>query len=244
MKDEVKDSNVKDIMAEEDEKETTRENNIYHNNTRNRNLNVMIAVILFFIVLFGGLFYLFEESSIFGNKYTYTNKETGSKYSFVREKINNDLTMNILTTYSIYKGAGHKYDIPFRNSPKDLENIPVDADIKKKIIAKQRLYITLDPELEGKATIASVEIGRILGTAEWGVFQIPTGVGTTRKTNTTYPVITCMNSSPRTGVLWLRLGNTTHVISDKDCIIIEGKNYNDLIKAADKLAYNLLGVLP
>ena len=210
-------------------------------NTENRNINFLIYALIIFIIIFGATFYFLDATD---NKYNYKNKETGQKFSFTKDKFNDDLTLHVLTAYSIYQGIGHKYDVSFRNSPEELEGLFVEDDVKNKVLSKKQLYITLDPDLKGKAVVASVELGRIIGTADWGVFKIPTQVGTTEKTDTTYPVITCRDSSARTGVILLRLGNTTSVTSDKECVIVEGTDYDNLIKAADRLAYNLLGVLP
>lgn len=209
----------------------------------NRNIKALLYVITFLILITGVIFFLFGENSIFGDKYTYENKNTGDKFSFKKEKIDENLVLHTLTAYSIYQRTGHKYDISFRNDPKELEALSID-DVRKNILGKERLYITLDPNYKGKAVVASVELARILGQAEWGVFKIPTSAATIEKTNTTYPVVTCKDVSSRVGVIWLRLGNTTSVTSYKGCVIVEGTDYDNLIKAADKLAYYLLGVMP
>ncbi len=208
-----------------------------------RNIKILLYVVIFFIIMTGAVFFLFGENSIFGDKYTYENKNTGDKFSFRKEKIDEGLILHTLTAYSIYQRTGHKYDISFRNNPKEIETIFID-DVRKNILGKERLYITLDPNYKGKAVVASVELGRVLGEAEWGVFKIPTSAATIEKTNTTYPVVTCKDVNSRTGVIWLRLGNTTSVTSYKGCVIVEGTDYDNLIKAADKLAYYLLGVMP
>jgi hypothetical protein len=149
-----------------------------------------------------------------------------------------------LTTYTVFQGIGHIYDTSFRNGPKELEDLFIEDDVRKKIISKEKLFITINPELDAKAVLATVEVGRVVGNAEWGIFKIPTEVATTVETGTSRPVKTCKSTSSRIGVILFRIGETTSVTSEDECIIVEGKDSDELIKAADKLAYTLLNVLP
>jgi len=116
-------------------------------------------------------------------------------------------------------------------------------EVKTKILDKDGVYITLDPYGSSKSVLAAIEINRVLGTNDYGVFKIPTQSATYKPTNTTFPYITCTDATKQIGVIYLLVENKTRIASLGECVVVEGKDYDDLIKAADKLTLHLLGVM-
>ena len=180
-------------------------------------------------------------------KYIYTN-DNGESFEFVKSPVG-DLTMHVLTTYVTYKGdiSDYQYTIPLRNGPKSLEDISVVKGINPVILNKKYVYITLNPDRNSQAVLASIEIAKVIGTADYGVFKIPTKGAFTHPVNNTNstetPIITCKNANKDIGVIELRLGNENKIYSNKECVILEAKDEESLIRVADRFVYNLLGVM-
>lgn len=155
------------------------------------------------------------------------------------------------TLYRINTDVGNrKYIITLRNSPYDVENITMEPQPEKAINRKgEMLYITKDPEIinatVNKATIAIIEFGRILGTNEYGIYQIPTKSANTKfpenNLNSTTPVITCDNVTDQISVIYVKLGNKNEIYTKSNCLVMEATDGDNLLKVADKFAYHLLG---
>ena len=204
------------------------------------NLVVYALIIILIVLIVLLVFYKNSSNGLDKNQYVYKNPQ-GEEFIFTKSNVDN-LTLNVLTAY-VDKNGLHQYQIPFRNNPNDLKNISIEPNIKNKILNKQGIFITLNPNLKSDAVIAAVEISRVIGTNDYGVFKIPTQSATTIPTNTTYPVINCNDATKDTGVILIGIGNYTRIFSNKECVIVEGDNYDNLIKAADKLSLHLLNVM-
>ncbi len=183
----------------------------------------------------------------FSNTYTYTGS-SGEKFTFTKARVG-DLTMHVLTTYTKYKNDNKNYQqvIPLRYGPKELENIKADKNINDKILNKKYIYITLNPNMTGDALLASIDIAKVTGTADYSVFKIPTQGALVHPTNNSNasetPIITCNNANKDIGVIRMYIGKENRIASLKECVVVEAINDKDLIKVADRLVYNLLGVM-
>lgn len=194
---------------------------------------IIISVIIFAVISF--------KKPILNDKYIYTSPN-GEQFQFLKVKTDN-ITQHVVTVYTNDKEGKHQYDLPFINDPYSLEDIQLTGDVKNKIINKKGIFITVDPYSNSKSVLAAIEISRILGTNSYGVFKIPTQSATYKPTNTTFPYITCANATKQIGVIYLFVGNYTRVLPYGECVIVEGKDYDDLVKAADRLTLHLLGVM-
>lgn len=146
------------------------------------------------------------------------------------------------------------YVIPFYHHPKDLEDIPVEPKIEKKIQGLNvsgRLFITLDPDLESKAVVAAVELSRITG-SRYKIYNIETHGALTRpsaksKADAINPIVTCSYANNQTNnqtlVVWLKLSDVNRIHSEGNCVILEGKTSEDLVRVTDRFVYRLLGVM-
>ena len=206
-----------------------------------KRLNIIIYVLIIVLIVLVVFVVVNRQSGLLTNKYVYTNPK-GEDFTFTKTKLEN-ITFHVLTAYVETNKGLNQYTIPFRNNPYDLEDILIEVNIKNKILNKKGIYITLNPNLRSEAVIAAIEISRVIGTNDYGIFKIPTQSATTIPTNTTFPVINCNDATQDTGVILLGIGNYTRVFSNKECVIVEGDSYENLIKAADKLALHLLNVM-
>jgi len=195
---------------------------------------VTVAMVVFAVISF--------KKPILSDRYVYTSP-SGEQFEFVKSEVGN-ITQHIATIYAFDRqGNKHQVDIPFINDPYSLEEISIVNEVKNKLLNKEGIFVTLDPNSGSKSVLAAVEITRVIGTSDYGVFKIPTQVATTTQTNTTYPYITCNDATKQIGVVYLWLKNQTRIFSLGECVVVEGKDYDDLIKASDKLTMHLLGIM-
>lgn len=152
--------------------------------------------------------------------------------------------------------GNHQYSIPMRNDPREIELIPVIGldsmswlipiqESNNYIILAKQIFLTFDPEkLTGADTIIAIgEVGRILGTADYGIYKIPTTSAFTKEISDSNTLIkNCGDADLENGVINFQLGDSNKVYTEGDCIIVQGKDYDGLIKSSDKLLLSLLGV--
>jgi len=130
------------------------------------------------------------------------------------------------------------YELMFYYHPADTLNVSTQKQMKYLFANVNLTYITLDPDLPSKAVIAGTEISKILGK----VFRKRVIGAITRPANTDTSIITCENNTASSRVILLNITQDTRIYSDNNCIIIEGSSPNELIRAADRFAYELLGI--
>ncbi|MAG20181.1 hypothetical protein CL618_01990 [archaeon] len=129
------------------------------------------------------------------------------------------------------------------HGPKELEDIQSENP-KNKILDAKQIYATFSPSMPGAPTaLAVIDLVKVTGTnPEWGIFKIPT------KPTITEPdgineVKTCNDASKEVTVILFKLGDKTKIYSENHCVIIESETEEDLIKASNRLVYELLGVI-
>jgi len=174
----------------------------------------------------------------------------GSEFTFLETKAG-DVDLYELQVYAERYGVEHLYQIPFRNLPRDVEFIPIQEGVGKKVlnaVGKKVLnargvYITLDPNLKADASIGAIEIASVIGTADFGVFKIPTEGAFTETTDIDYSVKTCEDAKDGVVVINLRLEDENRIYAEGDCIIVQGDSYVNLIKSSERLLYSVLTVL-
>lgn len=203
-----------------------------------KRVNIFIWVIIAILILFIGTFSFFNIKGSVTGQYTYEGPL--GEFTFNIKKDGN-LTTHIL--YYPYKDKLHVF--PLRYGPKEFEDIPIVDNIKNKFFSKglQGAYVTMDPDLSSKTVIAAVEIVKVLSTADYGVVKLPMSGAFIKPTNTTYPVITCADANDIHKVIWLKLGDQNKVDYKNNCVIIEGKTEDDIIKSSYRFLLILIGVM-
>ena len=206
---------------------------------------VVIGVVLF-CVLFATLYiiYLSYGASHVGS-FTYTNPD-GEEFRIDNRSVGN------VTFYHVHSFVdNHEYIMPLRSAPGDVLSVSFDPAV---IAALNRpaglsfLYLTQDPDLPNltrqRSFLAIIEIGKIMGTNDYGVYQIPSRSAFTAPfANSTVPVIDCSDVSDSVAVMRFQLGSSNRVYHQNDCVLVEGVDADGLMLASDRLAYHLLGVL-
>jgi len=182
-----------------------------------------------------------------------------SKNYFIYTGANGDYRIDIYTVgnqtdYYVYAVSDQiLYKTPLRKKPQDVEGILLEPHLLTKLnrpAGTNHVYITQDYETPNKTNqysiLAVVDIGKILGKAEYGIYKLNVqGALTTsseRSRELSVPEITCANVTSTVSVIYLTLGEENKVYSKDDCIIVEGRDAEGLTLAANKFAYYLLGV--
>jgi len=207
----------------------------------NKVVYVVMGIALFAVVLF-----ILVPNINLSDDFTYKSP-SGEGFDFVTGYVGKIPVYTLKLSASYGDKLTRQYEIPLRNKPKDLENIPVEDRVKSKLLSSQGIFITLDPELDQKATIAAIQLAKVLGTADYGVFKIPTQGAFTQPINTTnqsnYPVKTCQDATSDIMVIQLTLGMENKAYIKNNCVIIEATDTENLIKVSEKVVLRLLGVM-
>jgi len=151
-----------------------------------------------------------------------------------------DLDDGTFATFVDVKGK--EMPIAFRLDPRNASNITIDDNAIKEIFSANKIYLTTSPNQPdlAKVAIASAEIARIIP-----LYDIEVVAAYTEDSdppNPNVPLKTCSDATNTTSVIYLSVGNETSITNNNGCITVSGKNADELILAADKLGYNLLGI--
>lgn len=125
-------------------------------------------------------------------------------------------------------------NVVLRNDPRNLANI--SYSVNSSLFRMIGIGFTMDPSLTSNAVIAAQEISKFAET-----LRLPTAFAVTQdpegKVNA---VLNCENATNLTRIVRVEIGNETRVYGNANCIIVEGEDYDRLIKASDKLTFEWL----
>ena len=202
---------------------------------------VIISIIVLLIVGIVGLYHINQDRITEDNVINW--KGPGGIYKIDIQK-QGSMTVYV-TTVSI---QGKQMSYPLRYSPVDLQNISLQMGVLTELLDKKGVYVTKDVDLinktNGDSTIAAIEFGEILGSGQFGLYQKAVKSTYTTEINSKEPMptITCSNVTNNIAVIYMKIGEQNKIYLDKNCIILEATNSENLIKVGEKLAYKLLGV--
>jgi hypothetical protein len=153
--------------------------------------------------------------------------------------------------YTVVQKGAQPYEIPFYYHPKELEDIVIEPGIKDKFFDMVEnngtIFIVVDPDAESKAVIAGVEIAKITGRG-YQLLNVPTYSAfskepTNMTTNVETPILNCAAANNKTLVVGLVLTSRNVIYSQDYCIRLEAASYDDMVRVADRMMYNLLGIM-
>lgn len=214
---------------------------------KERNVNPTIALIVAIVLLGTVLFVLIyvpkhaEQRELERNSYNnYEFKEWEGGLWTVNVEVNG-IPMSILMHYH----------------PQEVDTIPVEqeavdiinaAATKVAVTGKGRLFLTMNPDAPGGVVIAGVELAKVLG-EKFNIYNIPTKASFSRpKENYSgVPVVTCEDAVNDTYVIYIREHDNDFVGVPEgfpQCIVVQGTDINQTIKAADRFVYALFNIIP
>jgi len=135
------------------------------------------------------------------------------------------------------QGNNYKEDIIIKSNPFDVENISYSVD--ESLFKTSKMGFTMDSQLNARAFLAAKEISGLAD--KIGIQTFFGVVGETE--NPEVMIFDCENATNLIKVVRMELSNETRIFSKDNCIIVSGDNYDDLMKASDKLVIEWLKVL-
>ncbi|MBT4334753.1 hypothetical protein HOD61_02960 [archaeon] len=145
--------------------------------------------------------------------------------------------------------SGHKDNVPFEYGPKELEYISYDGDITDKLVGKELIYITQNPEdstiSSGRTVIASLTVYRILNRPVVPFVNTAANVAITQMYegyDNQLAIVNCDDVSETQGVVLLKQGFSNSMYLEGDCVVLEFVE-GDSVKVATAFVYRALGVL-
>lgn len=214
---------------------------------------VVIALISVFVgtVVYTGK--VIEE----GYHYTYKGVD-GSDYAFDVIRLEGVKGIFNQVTFSLGRDDGkiYKYSTLFRNSPMDLENIPLE-NCKDNLLytgedRKSQIYITQDINLPGNSsktsTVSAMDISKITnGMANVYIYAVPTELTFTSLTEDLksqgLKEIDCKDATKDIAVIKIQLGKENKIYRENEnCVVLEAKSYDDITKLSDKFIMHLIGI--
>lgn len=189
-----------------------------------------IIALLILIAVTGGAFFL-------------ADKENPDEYVYNNFRVFKNPTIG----YTVVAYLNEQpYNLNLRNDPKNTENISIDPRIRNFILLKPATAFTLDPSFNSVPVLGASEMATILG-RRLGIYNKQV-IGAITKppensTDNNTPVIDCKNVNSNLNVIRLQLGPETEVfLENNGCIIVQGTDEWEIVRASDRLIYHILEV--
>ncbi|MFH2019957.1 MAG: hypothetical protein ABIJ34_00955 [archaeon] len=200
---------------------------------------ILVSAIVGIVAIFGVIMYFVATSASPSEKI-----ETLNYNGFVFEK-HGDVWTTLLRVGDKLSGKYKEYEVYFHFTPADVEDIPTIKNSRNDTVTtalfmqSNLIYITTDPEYPASVILGGVEIAKVLGQ----IYQKEVKATITRPGKTGALVVTCENISNTVRVIDLRLGNTTAIYNNNGCIIVQGRDSIELLKASERLTFEMLKIL-
>ncbi|MFW5852424.1 MAG: hypothetical protein ACOCUR_00165 [Nanoarchaeota archaeon] len=207
-------------------------------------LKLFFITIIVIAVLLASIFVVtrFMANRFEPNYYTYNG------FSFMLDP-NDDLW------YTEFVINDTLYPLPFHYSPRDLEDVGYNVD-EQRLLSSEFIYLSLPPmeqftDADGRRlALAAVEVGKIIGTRN-NIFNIPARAVLSSEPEIDYDdedfeaiVANCQNASQSVAVIMFRMSDVKSVYEESEnCYYVQGPTGRDVMMAADRLAYGLLGIM-
>jgi len=128
----------------------------------------------------------------------------------------------------------------FYHFPSQVEDIPVDANAISTIKNTPMVYMTYDPNQTAVNYIAQ---GIFDLNEEFSAINIYSVNALTKENKFNSPIITCLNATANTPVVYFEQTNQTRISFDNNCIVVEAKTGLDFLRARDRILYAISGIL-
>ena len=131
--------------------------------------------------------------------------------------------------------------LDFDYFPTDVEYIAVDKEVKEKILGSTMVHITFNPEnVTSMIDKSRFDLTNLL----LNKFDIYASSSIIKNsTEYQFPIITCENATSFVPVIELKIENKTNIIVQDNCIILQAKSDEDMVKIRDAVIYKLIGVI-
>jgi len=219
----AKKTGPKGVPAAEETKEINAGKETEPEETKRKKLERQIAILFVVLVLVLGSFLLI---------YTLAKPKPYFKYQNMtvwKVQLEGSRMFFYSIPLSIMAGnMNYQENVVLRNDPRTIENISLN--LNKNLFLATRMIITMEPEVKATALVAANELQKFSDN-----MKIPASVAFTDSAGREVAVANCSDATEDKRVILFRLTNETKVYSEQNCIIVEASDYDNLIKASDKL---------
>ena len=202
-----------------------------------RDLYLLIGIIIIVAIFAIGI--ILARSSQNQGVASITKEFKGFKF----EKVG-DVWVTLLKVQ--YGSTAKTYQILVHYTPDEVSGIETMKNSRNESVTPnlflnvKNVYITTEPDYPAEVVLSGVEIAKIIGQ----VYEKEVRSALTRPDNrSASPVITCGNTSSEIRVIYLKLGNSTKIYSDFGCIVVQGTDPVELLKASERLTFEMLKIL-
>jgi hypothetical protein len=207
---------------------------------------ILIISVIVIIVVFWGLFTLLKDQV---NKTEQPKIDIKTYNGFVFEKIDNIWTTHITISNKL-TGKGESYSIMFHYTPDEVENVTTLINSRNESVTPNLflnmplIYITTEPNYPGAVVLGGVEISKTMAIVS-KTYDLRTQIKSamTKPGNYSFPIATCENITKTQRVIYLKLGNQTGISFDNGCVIVQGTDETELLRASERLAFEILRIL-
>jgi hypothetical protein len=207
---------------------------------------ILIISVIAIIVIFFGLFTLLKNQV---KKAEQPKINIKTYNGFVFEEAEGIWTTHMTITNKL-TGKGESYSIMFHYTPDEVENVTTLRNSRNETVAPNLflnmplIYITTEPNYPGAVVLGGVEISKTMAIVS-KTYDLPTKIKSamTKPGNYSFPVITCENITANQRVIYLKLGNETGISFDNGCVIVQGTDETELLRASERLAFEILRIL-
>jgi hypothetical protein len=204
-----------------------------------KNDMILIGAILGIIAIFGLIMFFVSTAQT-----PLDTVETRDFKGFTFQK-HGDVWVTTLTVGDRDTGAKRDFEIYFHYFPTDVDHIPSMKNSRNETITPElfvnakKVYITVDPDYPASTILGGVEIAKILAQ----VYGKEVKAAVTRTGTTDAEVVTCEDTREGVRIINLRLGNSTRIYSEKGCVVVQGTDTVELLKASERLTFEMLKML-
>tara|TARA_Y100000310_G_scaffold321361_1_gene378882 strand:+ start:309 stop:920 length:612 start_codon:yes stop_codon:yes gene_type:complete len=197
------------------------------------NMGVVLGVLIGILII-SMVFVFTMDDGVADDVYKYSN---GNTIFEIYKYSDTETYITLLTGID-----GVEYTLGLRTDPLSLEDIPVIGTLNTRIYDDEIVYVTIDPfaGLTGQTVIAALEIDKVIDNEY--LYGIPVMSAMTNEYSD-YPIRDCDDGTNTETIVYLTLGNETKVYTHDYCIIVMGTDEGEIIRAADRMVYDLLGIM-
>lgn len=204
-------------------------------------INKVITISIVCLLLFVAVIYINDKTGIISEKsyksYKYSNGE--SEFDVWRITYQNYVGWQV----QFFVGENSQpYVLDLRYDPLSIEDVAINRGVRSKIIDDTQVYITWDPgrNYTSPLTMAGLELIKVIPNKDLFKIPVKTALTSPYKNST---VKSCKDAASKESVIYMNVGLENKISLEGDCILLEGKTEEDLVRVADRLVLYLLGIM-
>ncbi len=221
-------------LAKKEEQEEITEDSEEHKQKEKRSIFASIIIIAGICVVVIGILF---SGKIIDTFRGIDDRLTYNGFEFVKGKC--PYTKDTLCWFGKVYINNQAYVIPFRNSPLDVEHIVLDDNVRERLIYHNKsgtAKVLVEKDLPAQYVLAATDISRMLGD-RYGVLNINTSGGIYDDP------FTCEDATQDNLVVYFKPSSIDYIQLQGDCVVLNVIDGEHAMQVADRLSYDLLGII-